>query len=251
MKYLKKIYTLIKKGDFITLFRKTVQFIAAKIWFYISVKKDKKIGSRKLTDTIPTKYEKLGAYDTQSTDYACLNKIFHDKPLADDDVFVDVGCGEGRVLTYLYLKGFKGKIIGVELDPDIAKTAADRTSDCQNIEVKCSNILECTDVLKTASVYYLFNPFCGKILLQLVEKIEENATQPVKIYYCNDLYKRVLVGRSDWSIIREGKIKRLHATTMSYSVHLFSPPQKWLYSKTTNNNKKSIKIFKKVLEKYR
>ena len=81
MKYLKKVFELIKKGELGLLFTTCIRWGAAKIWAIVSAKKDQKIGNKNLSGVIPTKFEQLGAYSTQSTDYACLNKIFKNVPL--------------------------------------------------------------------------------------------------------------------------------------------------------------------------
>lgn len=223
MRYLKKAIILIKKGDFSTLFKRVIQLITGRIWSIISKRRDKRIGNKELTPTIPSKFAKIGAFATQSTDYRCLDVIFKKFPLTKEDIFIDIGCGEGRVLTYVYTRGFRGKIIGIELDPDVANTAKERTGECKNIEIINKNVLECSEVFKNATVYYLFNPFNKDVLLQLLKKIEENTVSPLRLYYCNDLFKSVIVGRKNWSVIHEGVIKRIYTTPMNYSIYKYTP----------------------------
>ena len=43
----------------------------------------------------------IGGTGTQSTHYALLRRIFSHIDLTPADVFMDVGCGKGRVLAFL------------------------------------------------------------------------------------------------------------------------------------------------------
>ncbi len=221
IKKLKKAFNYISKGDFSGLFRKIRTVIYKKYFTLLERHKDKKIGGIYLNGIKESKYKENGAYATQSTDYRCLKAIFKAFPLKENDVFVDVGCGEGRVLTYLYMQKFNGRLIGVELDSDVAATAKMRTKDCSNIEIFSKSILECEDIIKKATVFYLFNPFNGEILLQFVKKIEEVCEHPILLYYCNDLHKKQIDGRQGWSILQRKMIARRAASKMPYTVYSF------------------------------
>ena len=66
----------------------------------------------------------LGAHETVNTSYEALQFFFDQVPLRADDIFVDVGCGKGRVMNFLLKKGVTNRIIGIELDPQIAGQTA-------------------------------------------------------------------------------------------------------------------------------
>ena len=134
---------------------------------------DWRLGKVSVDGIIPTKYKSLGVTWTQSTDYRLLDHVFKTYPLKNNDIFIDVGCGEGRVLTYLYLRRVRNKLIGIELDPDVAETARKRTKNCKNIEILCENVMECADVIKEATAIYIFNPFDDTVLVPFVEMIEK------------------------------------------------------------------------------
>lgn len=184
---------------------------------------DWQIGKVSLGRTIPSKYRQIGAYATQSTDYRCLDQIFRALPLQKDDVFVDVGCGEGRVLTYLYLRKFRGTLMGIELDPDIAEIARSRTEKCPNIEIHCGNVLESREIIAKTTVFYLFNPFNDSVLSEFIQAIEDNCDHPVRLYYCNDLYRKRIDKREKWNILRRNVILRPGLHPMYYTIYVFSP----------------------------
>ena len=120
---LQKLITLIRQREFRRIWNVGTAYVPQRIYTFFAVRRDKRFGGVSVNTLIPSKHGEQGAYATQSSDYRCLNRVFRAVPLRPDDVFVDVGCGEGRVLTYLYEKGFRGRMIGVELDADAAATA--------------------------------------------------------------------------------------------------------------------------------
>lgn len=225
MSKLKKAFALIKAGDFKTFFRK-ISVILRKYLYRIRARiEDWRIGRISINKRIPSKFIEKGSYATESTDYRWLDKIFRSLPLSEDAVFVDVGCGEGRVLTYLYLRGFRSSLIGVELDSDVANTAKARTAKCQNIEVHCANILESREIIAKANVFFLANPFNEEIFVQFIQKVEEYCDHPVRLYYCHDLYRRQLDKRENWYILRRDAMIVPGVPSRYYTVYKFIPEE--------------------------
>lgn len=221
----KKAFALLKAGDF-DAFKEKTMTTAVRIPYRIRARiEDWRIGRVSVNGHIPSQFRQIGAYGTQSTDYRSLDHIFKTLPLRENDAFIDVGCGEGRVLTYLYLRGFRGKLTGIELNPDVAATAAARTKNCENIRILCANALECRDTLREATVIYLYNPFDDTVLSQFIRTIEECCDHPVRVYYCYDIYRHLLDKRENWSILRRNAVSRPGYTTMYYSIYKYMPPQ--------------------------
>lgn len=187
-----KLKDLIRKKEFRQIIKKGTAYLSQRVYGVYAVCRDKRFGGIAVNRKIPTKYRDRGAYATQSSDYRCLKRVFRAVPLRQDDVFVDVGCGEGRVLTYLYSRGFRGRAIGIELDEDVAKTAMRRTSFCPNVTICCGSVLERGELLKEATVVYLFNPFSRDVFRSFVGLLESVCTEPVRICYLNCLYVREL-----------------------------------------------------------
>ena len=65
---------------------------------------DRKIGGISLSEVRESRFQDLGAYPTMSAEYGAIEMMFRDFPLDANDVFVDVGCGFGRVISWLLLK---------------------------------------------------------------------------------------------------------------------------------------------------
>ena len=139
---------------------------------------------------------------------------------------MDVGCGEGRVLTYLYLRGIKNRLIGVEIDPLIAETAKKRTMNCHNIEIICSNVIDQPEVLSEVTAFYLFNPFGDAIIPKFLEMIEKHSKHTVTVYYVFDvLGKRHLDKRENWRILRRDVIYRPGMRPAPCSIYQYNPPK--------------------------
>lgn len=212
---------MLKKCEFKYLFIKILNR-AKKACYSIRARfEDWLLGGVSVEQTIPTRFEETGAKCTQSTDYRLLDRAFKTYPLKEKDVFVDVGCGEGRVLTYLYLRGFRNKMIGIELDPDVTETAKKRTAKCDNIEVLCANVLDCGEIIKEVTAIYLFNPFDEKVMSPFIEMIERNCDHDIILYYLNDRHRTLLDKRDNWKILRRDIVHRPCDLSFPYSIYKY------------------------------
>lgn len=165
---------------------------------------DVKFGGKFLGGSISSKYKDIGAVDTQNTDYKRLEYIFSKFELKDTDIFVDIGCGKGRVMNWLLHIGFKGKIIGVELDPDVAAFTKNRLRKYDSVHIIQGNVLDCD--LSEATVCYLFNPFDEKMLGGFLDQMEAYQNSVTLIYY-NDVHKSQMECRSQWLLKDEFELK--------------------------------------------
>jgi SAM-dependent methyltransferase len=219
MKKLKRLMELIRQGEFRKIISYFITFLPKRIYSLSASLRDKRFGGKSVNRAIPSKYAKQGSYSIQSSDYRCLKRVFNEVPLLPDDLFIDVGCGEGRVLTYLYSKGFRGRCIGIELDEDAAKTAAMRTESCQNIEICCGNVLEQAELFKDATAVYLFNPFSRKIFIPFAGMLVSVCSKPVRLYYLNSLYESELQDNENWRCLSSGAIRRIGMRPMPFSIY--------------------------------
>ena len=219
MSRIKKLITLIREREYRQIWVKGKAFLSQRVYLFFAVRRDKRYGGVSVNRSIPSKHQDLGAYATQSSDYRCLKRLFREVPLRPDDVFADVGCGEGRVLTYLYDEGFRGREIGIELDADAAETAKRRAASCPNVTIICGNVLELGELLKEVSAVYLFNPFNRTVFRAFVRLLETVCTKPVRMYYLNCLYVSEAESSGRWTCLSKGEIRRGGCRPMGYTVH--------------------------------
>jgi SAM-dependent methyltransferase len=97
-------------------------------------------------------------------------------PLPRDAVFVDVGCGKGRVLLLAAKHGFR-RCVGIELSPTLAETAKENAKkfsahypNSSPIEIHCSNILAYS-FHPEENIYHLYWPFDRHITIQFLDKL--------------------------------------------------------------------------------
>ncbi|TFW16751.1 class I SAM-dependent methyltransferase [Massilia arenosa] len=138
-----------------------------------------------------TPFGDTGAYDTANSDYAALEEIFADE-LPQASVLVDVGCGKGRVLNY-WLSRFPGsRIVGIELDPEVASETAKRLSRYRNVEIRCGDA--CQLLPPETTLVYMFNPFSEPVMkgfLAAVRSCARASRRNIRIVYYNPMHVNV------------------------------------------------------------
>ncbi|WP_421120654.1 methyltransferase domain-containing protein [Aquihabitans daechungensis] len=98
--------------------------------------------------------------------------------------FVDIGCGDGRVLREALDAGFP-RAVGRELDPDLAKRAEALVGD--------AGVVELGDALATplpddAEVVFLNNPFDSPLLARFAPMLADSLRRrprPLLVLYLN------------------------------------------------------------------
>ena len=83
-----------------------------------------------------------GYTNTTSSEYYVLNNLFSKLSISRNDVMVDVGCGSGRVLGWLTTKYPQNKIMGIEIDPDVAEDTRKRMRKYSKVDIITGNVLD-------------------------------------------------------------------------------------------------------------
>lgn len=125
--------------------------------------------------------------------YALIGTILRSIEKRDlkNDVFLDYGCGLGRVVFMAARRPFK-RVIGVELMPalvDVAKQNAARASRRLKSQVAFESADAATFVVPDDVTFvHLFNPFRGRIMQETQERIRESLVRvprPLTIFYAH------------------------------------------------------------------
>jgi SAM-dependent methyltransferase len=133
--------------------------------------------------------------------YSFIMRILHSLNMEHSDVFVDIGCGKGRVLCCASQFEIK-KVIGVEVDDDLYKIAR------QNVRIargtKCSvQIIHASAIdfdFRIGTIYYLFDTYGEtslSITLAKMKKSLQKHPRPIRIVYVNPVHETVL-SKTDW-----------------------------------------------------
>lgn len=135
----------------------------------------------------------LDAVKYQPMSYSLLPLIL--PYVKDSDVFVELGCGKGRVLWFVAKRRRLKKAIGIEIVPELAEIARRNTklkllTPVQIIEGNVANA-----DLREGTVYFMANPFGEDTLRRVLRNIETSLlTNPrhIQIVYRNPVWGHVL-----------------------------------------------------------
>ncbi|HXZ99870.1 MAG TPA: methyltransferase domain-containing protein [Candidatus Binatia bacterium] len=146
------------------------------------------------------RYERLAFGPDRGLDYVASDwralPIFLDAaPVRTGDVFVDLGCGKGRVLFQAAKYRFS-RVIGVELDEGLAEVARRNTNriDVQ-IEIVVADVTVWT-VPDDVTHIYLYNPFRGAVMEAALSRLGESldrSPRELRIGYVNPVDRDALV----------------------------------------------------------
>lgn len=122
-------------------------------------------------------FPKLAHYHRyEPTPYTGLEQLFLEYELPDDTVFIDMGCGKGRVPIYIYDK-FRIPTVGIEMDSSFYEEAEQNKANyCRNKHAQESisfvhTIAEQYTIQPQDNVFFFFNPFSINIFRTVVHNI--------------------------------------------------------------------------------
>ena len=111
---------------------------------------------------------------TRQCDWATINQLLDLQP---GQIFYDIGCGHGHLLTYLAQKNPDSRLIGLEISPLLALVAAWKTRRQTNITIRWANLWRYR--LNDADAVYVF--LLPKIYPQLIKKFKSQLSPTTKI----------------------------------------------------------------------
>lgn len=106
--------------------------------------------------------------DYEPSGWLDLGRVLRRLEIGRDDVFVDLGCGKGRVMLLAARYPFR-RVIGVEISEDLSATARRNVAArrarlrCPAVEVITADALDYR-IPDDATVVYIFNAFRGPTL---------------------------------------------------------------------------------------
>jgi hypothetical protein len=159
---------------------------------------------RPLAGEIPTRFEHLGATNTDNSDNLVLDRIFAGR-IRSDDVLVDVGCGKGRVINWWLRKGYRNQIYGLELDEVVAERTRRRLRRFGNVTVITGHAVQTAPAQGT--LFYLFNPFHAEVVGKFAERLTEFGMKgrPIRIIYNHCLHLGPFLESDLWEVTILGR----------------------------------------------
>ncbi len=155
----------------------------------------------------------LDYFRTESTSYKDLDRLIEEYDFREGSQLVDYGSGKGRIIFY-----FNHRLgiptTGIEVNvaayshllqnlEDYEEKFPERTMEVSILETKAEDYT----VKKTDDVFYFFNPFTGKIFVDVVREIENSlALYPrvvdIILYYPNVTYTHYLEKNTSFHLIQ-------------------------------------------------
>ena len=192
---------------------------------------DIRICGQGLVKYVPSVYRDdangVGMTGSQSTSYVILERIFSHVSMTKQDVFLDVGCGKGRVLAFLLKKHAPCKISGIEINEVSGQVALDWSQKYEHVNVILGDAFQLDYTPYT--VLFLGRPFLPKTFEQFIEKIERSVTHPITLIYWVDQQSGYLLrDRPGWEMRFREKLKRICGLKIakvpqSYSIWRYNP----------------------------
>jgi len=157
-----------------------------------------------------------------STSYLLLRKIEQYLKITPSDVFVDLGCGTGRVVFWFSHTQVK-KASGIELNSTALKQFKLNKTLTLNInksKIEIRNEDAAKTIFRDETIFFLYNPFgietFKAFIKNILDSVEANPRQITIIYY-NPVH--------DWYLDTLSQIKKIHEITSSYlrdEVHIYA-----------------------------
>jgi SAM-dependent methyltransferase len=121
----------------------------------------------------PAEAEDQVHYATVS--YRCTQQLLRLLELTDTDVFVDIGCGKGRVVC-LAARHKLAHVVGIEYSSTLAAIAERNVNTLRGRRTRVSieNASAETSDYASATVVYLFNPFEAPVLDVVLKKVRDD-----------------------------------------------------------------------------
>lgn len=150
-----------------------------------------------LAGSIRSRYRHRGASDVVNSQYSVLPHIF-DGRIGPADVLVDVGCGKGRVINWWLSLGLRNRMVGIELDPDVASATNERLRRFGNVAIVNEDAT--TWMPDDATVAYMYSPFNAAVMRRFKAHLEERfAERGITVLYWNPEFVDVFQDDPRWS----------------------------------------------------
>ena len=135
----------------------------------------------------------------QPTHVYPLKKLFEELNIPQGKIFIDLGCGKGRVLLVASEFGFK-ELRGIEFASELCKTAVtncsvykDKTGTKAEFQIIESDVVDYD--IHDEDVFFMFHPFDDFVLRQVLRKITLSLLmnkRKIWIIYRNPVHKDII-----------------------------------------------------------
>ena len=146
----------------------------------------------------------------QPSSWRHLDRALEGCQVGADDVFIDYGCGKGRVV-YLAAQRPFGRVIGLEIAEDliaVARRNIERNRDrlvCPNIDLVTADVVG-YEVPDDVTYAYFYNPFVGEVfraaLDGLIDSLDRRPRE-LTVIYANPTMADLVRAAGRFELVRE------------------------------------------------
>ncbi|WP_192600204.1 class I SAM-dependent methyltransferase [Sporosarcina limicola] len=157
----------------------------------------------------------------EATPYAALEELFQDYEVKKADVFVDFGCGKGRLSFYIHNR-FHVSVTGIEMSGQLYQEALENQASYMqkakraggSVRFECG-LAEEYEVEPGDNRFYFFNPFSIQIFMKVIDTIllsveMQKRSVDVILYYPTDDYSEFLETSTPFVRLKEVRILELY-----------------------------------------
>lgn len=132
-----------------------------------------------------------------NSDHAALRQIFQER-VRPDDVLVDVGCGAGRVIAVWRRMFPAHRLVGIELNLELAARVRRRFRDSDRVEIVGGDAV--ANLPDDGTLFYLFNPLGRAGIVRLEARLHRRALADhrVRVLYHNPKHLDVFADSGRW-----------------------------------------------------
>ena len=192
---------------------------------------DKKVCGQSLVKYVKSVYRDdangVGMTGSQSTRYIILDRIFSHVTLTEQDNFIDIGCGKGRVLAYLIKAKAPCSLNGIEINEIAYNVAQDWAKKYDQVNVMFGDAFKLD--YNPYTVLFMGRPFLPVTFKQFIEAFEAGLDHPITLIYWVDQQSGYLLNdRPGWKMLYREKLKyikglKVARSPQGYSIWTYDP----------------------------
>ncbi len=116
------------------------------------------------------------------------------------DILVDIGCGKGRVINWWLQHGYRKRIVGIELDDQIAAETCKRLNRHKNVTTIAGDAIQ--NIPADGTLSYLYNPFTTRTISAFKNRLMGISDKPdnIMILYYNCKHVDVFQNDPAWTV---------------------------------------------------
>lgn len=178
-----------------------------------------------LQKKVDLKIKTTGYTSSQSCRYFIIESIFKNISLYSEGNFLEVGCGQGRVLAFLKHRKTKWHLTGIECNP-LALKICHQWADNTEVTIIDKDVF--AHNISKYNIFFVGHTFDEKDLLLFIKKIENEVVEKVIVILVLDKkIGNIISQRRGWSISRQETIHKFYSLPIlpqknRYTIYCYS-----------------------------